>query len=271
MKLIRNSYKRKSTIRKTESIRILTFVFFVGALSCSHHQTNKFPDYESFVQVYSNQGASIVEIYGQYSAEQAGKKIRSNFNLLLETGKRAYIEILDPSDRLVHALSITQDRISLLWPADNAYVQEEATPETLQAILGLPVNPDDVLQLIAGRGLNFTNWQQTKLLKDGWRLSRGHDSVNITAKENLSRIETVTTGGTFLTLYDRYQFLDNRSRPTRIRFEVPKRKLSLELSVNKYVPRTERPDPDLFNLKLFPNSRKLNLNEIYHGKPLLLE
>ena len=272
MKLIHSLYKRKSKTQKADCIKLLVVILLLGMLSCAAHQQAKgFPDYESFVQTYSKTAPQIAEIYGQYSAENSGKRVRSNFNLLLEPGNRAYIEILDPSDRLVHAVSLTRNQICLLWPADQTYVQEDATPENIKAILGLPVNPDDALQLIAGRGLNFSEWRQTRILKDGWDLSRGTFSGKITARQNLSKIETITSGGTFLTFYDGYQFLDNQSRPTRIRFEVPDRKIILELRVNKYIPRTEEPTPDLFDLKLSANSRKLNLHEIYHGKPLLLD
>jgi hypothetical protein len=272
MKLIHSLYERRSKIQKPDCIKLLAVILVSGILSCTaHHQAKGLPDYESFVQSYSKTAPQIAEIYGQYSAEQSGKRVRSNFNLLLEPGNRAYIEILDPSDRLVHAMSLTRNHICLLWPADQSYVQEEATPENIKAIIGLPVNPDDALQLIAGRGLNFSEWRQTKILKDGWDLMRGTFSGKITAKENLSKIETITSGGTFFTFYDGYQFLDNQSRPTRIRFEVPDRKISLELRVNKYIPRTEELTADLFDLKLSSNSRKLNLHEIYHGKPLLLD
>jgi|GEM_PF-6471567 len=254
-------------------LAIFCCIALLGTLSCTAHKKTAvaFMDYESFVQSYSRQAQGIAEIYGQYAAEQAGKRVRSSFNLLLEPGKRAYIEILDPSDRLIHALSLTRDRISLFWPADRTFIDEQATPDTLKAILGLRVNPDDALQLIAGRGLNFSQWQQSRARKDGWDLIRGQFSGRIAAKEKLSKIETVTSDSAFLTFYDHYQLLNNQSRPTRIRFEVSGRKLSLELRISKYIPRTEEPSPDLFDLKLPENSHKLNLKEIYHGKPLLLE
>jgi hypothetical protein len=272
MKLIHNLSKRKSTTPKTDCIKFLSFLLLLGFLACAEHQQAKgFPDYDTFVKSYSTSETTIVEVYGQYSAEQSGKRVRSNFNLLLDPGNRAYIEILDPSDRLVHSLSLSQQQISLLWPADHTYIEEQATPETLKAILGLPVHPDDALQLIAGRGLNFAEWQQTKALKNGWDLTRGQFAGKVIAKQNLSRIETVTSGGTFLTIYDGYKFLDNQPRPTRIRFEVPERKISLELRVNKYLARTEQPTADLFEIKLPENSKKLNLHDIYHGKPLILE
>jgi hypothetical protein len=250
---------------------ILVIVLAISA--CSHHSTSPgFTDYNSFVNSYNKQiETPMAEIYGKYAAQQSDRKVRANFNLLLDPGKRAYMEILDPSDRLVHALSLSPTKICLLWAKDNSYLEEEATPENLKAIIGLPVNPDDALQLIAGQGLQFSEWQQAEEIKDGWKLVRGSFSAKIVARENLSKIETLTNQGSFLTRYDQYQFLDNQSRPTRIRFDVPDRKMSLEIKIDKYEPRNEQPTPDLFDLKVPANGQRVRLNDIYHGKPLLLD
>jgi len=273
MKSTHSLFRRKLKIQKAAFAKFFFCLTLTLLQACSAHRESatKFEDYKAFVQDYTKQAPVVAEVYGQYSAEHEGKRIRSNFNLLLEPGKRAYIEILDPSDRLVHALSLSQNRISMLWPADQTYIDEPATTQTLKAVLGFPVNPDDALELIAGRGLNFSEWQESKALNDGWRLTRGQFAGKVTTKQNLSKIETVTPGGSFDTFYDRYQLMDNQSRPTRIRFEVPDRKISLELRIDKYVPRAEEPSPDLFDLKLPEKSRKIALNEIYKGKPLLLD
>jgi hypothetical protein len=59
--------------------------------------------------------------------------------------------------------------------------------------------------------------------------------------------------------------------PARIRFEVPTSKISVDLLIEKYVPRDEPSTADLFALKLPPNAQRLSLQSIYHGKPLLLQ
>jgi hypothetical protein len=272
MRLTRNSFRKKLMIRKTDyPEKLFACLLLAAAISCSHPGAPAFTDYESFVSSYSKKADSIAEIYGQYVAEQSSKRVRAKYNLLLDPGQRAYIEILDPSDRLVNALSLTQQKICLLWAKENAYIQEEATPENLKAIIGLPVNPDDALQLIAGQGLQFSAWQESETIKDGWKLVRGDSSATIKARENLSQIETKTNQGTFRTYYEKYEFLSDKSFPTRIRFELPERKTIVELRIDKYLPRTEEPTDDLFDLKLPANVKKLVLNEIYHGKPLLFE
>ncbi len=281
MKSIRSLFKRKLKIRKTECVeKILVLSILILAISCSGHSspstistnaTPAFTDYESFVSNYSKKADPFAEIYGQYSAQQSSKKVRAKFNLLVDPGERAYIEILDPSDRLLNVLSLSQKKISLLWAKDNMYIEEEATPENLMAVIGMPVNSDDALQLISGQGLQFNAWQPAETFKDGWKLVRGSASAKITAKENLSRIETTTNQGKFLTSYEKYEFLNDKSIPTRIRFEIPERKITLELRIDKYLPRTEEATPNLFDMKLPANAKKLALNEIYKGKPLLLE
>lgn len=230
-----------------------------------------FTDYESFVSSYARKSEPVSEIYGQYAAEQSSKRVRAKFNLLLDPGKHAYIEILDPSDRLMNVLTLSKSTISLLWAKENTYIEEEATPQNLKAIIGLPVNSDDALQLISGQGLQFSAWEQAGGIKDGWKLTRGPASATIVIKENLSRIETTTTQGRFSTFYDKYEFLNEKSMPTRIRFEMPERKTSLELRINKYVPRPEPFSTDTFSVKLPANAKKLALNDIYEGKPLLMQ
>ena len=273
MRLTHNSFRKKLMIRKADYLKkIPALLILAVVISCAHRSAEPtFTDYDSFVSSYSKKVDPIAEIYGQYVAEQSSKRVRAKYNLLLEPGQRAYMEILDPSDRLVNALSLTQQKISLLWAKENAYIQEEATPENLKAIIGLPVNPDDALQLIAGQGLQFSAWQESEVIKDGWKLVRGASSATITARENLSEIETKTNQGTFRTHYEKYEFLNDKSFPTRIRFELPERKTVVELRISKYLPRTEQPTNDLFELKLPANVKKLALNEIYHGKALLFE
>lgn len=284
MKSIRNSFRRKLKTQKTASVNYsagispsFLFVFvtlLLVSLSCARQTASTVPvftDYESFVKSYSKKTDPISEIYGQYAAEQSSKRIRAKFNLLLDPGERAYIEILDPSDRLVNVLSLTRDKISLLWAKENTYIEEEATPQNLKAVIGLPVNSDDALHLISGQGLQFAAWQEAGDLKDGWKLTRGPSSATVIVKEKLSRIETTTSQGRFSTFYDKYEFLNEKSMPTRIRFEMTERKTSLELKIDKYIPRAEQVSSELFALKLPPKARKLALSDIYHGKPLLME
>ena len=275
MKLIPILFRKKSTIRKTECVEIFLFIILILSLSCSRHSTSStspnFVDYESFVSNYSKKADPAAEIYGQYAAEQSNRKVRAKFNLLLDPGEQAYVEILDPSDRLMNVLALSQTRISLLWVKDNSYIEEEATPQNLKAIIGLPVNPDDALQLLSGQGLQFSAWQQAETFKNGWRLIRGASSARVIAKENLSKIETTTNQGKFLTHYDKYELLNDKSLPTRIRFELPERKTNLELRISKYLPRTEETTPDLFEMKVPPNAKRLALKDIYRGTPLLME
>lgn len=277
MKLILNSFKRKLKTQRIEfvSFLLLSFVFF----ACSSHSpsttgspvTGGYTDYASFVSNYEKKTDPVAEIYGQYSARQSDKKVRAKFNLLVDPGKRAYIEILDPSDRLLNVLSLSRESVSLLWPKENAYIQEQSTPENLKAVIGLPIHADDALQLLSGHGLQFSEWKEAETLKDGWKLSRGPSFAKVITKEDLCRIETTTKQGSFLTSYEKYEYLSDKSFPTRIRFEIPERKTTLELRIDKYLPRTEEPSADVFELKLPANAKKLALNEIYRGKPLLLE
>jgi hypothetical protein len=275
MKSIPSTYRRKSTIRKTECVEVFLFTILILAISCSRHSPSStspaFVDYESFVSNYSSKTDAATEIYGQYAAEQSNKKVRAKFNLLLDPGERAYIEILDPSDRLMNVLALSQTRISLLWVKDNSYIDEEANPQNLRAIIGLPVNPDDALQLISGQGLQFSSWQKAETLKNGWKLVRGTSSATVVAKEHLSKIETTTQQGTLLTSYEKYELLSDKSLPTRIRFELPERNTNLELRISKYLPRSEQTTPDLFEMKVPADAKKLELKDIYRGTPLLME
>lgn len=282
MRSIHSSFKRRLTILRTVYVRnrfsfpgIASLLFVVIAVACSRNSSPVsapvFSDYPSFVSSYAKKVDPVSEIYGQYAAEQSSKRIRAKFNLLLDPGKRAYIEILDPSDRLVNVLSLSKEKISLLWAKENTYIEEKATPQNLQAVLGLPVHSDDALQLISGQGLQFNAWQEAESRKDGWKLTRGPAAATIIMKENLSRIETSTAQGSFSTFYEKYELMNERSMPTRIRFEMPARKTSLELRIDKYVPRAEEVTAGVFDIKLPANAKRLALNDIYHGKPLLMQ
>ena len=285
MKLIPSLFKKRLTTQKAvwnknplirrAVLPVLGFLLLTALVSCSSRADRStaptFTDYESFVSSYNKKADPISEIYGQYSAEQSSKRVRAKFNLLLDPGKRAYIEILDPSDRLMNVLTLTTTRISLLWAKENTYIDEEATPQNLKAIIGLPVHPDDALQLISGQGLNFSEWQPAGEMNDGWKLTRGTASATILMKENLSRIEARTSQGSFATFYEKYEALSEKSVPTRIRFEIAERRTKLELRIDKYVPRPEPVSADTFQTKLPPNAKRVALNDIYQGKPLLVQ
>ena len=231
------------------------------------------PPYDEFVGGRPKAvSGSILEIYGRYSATLSGRSGRSHFNLLLDPGKSAYLEIVDPAKQLLYSVSLNREEVSLLWAQDGDYVREKATPQNLNAIAGLPIMADDLLLLVAGFGLNFAEWQRTDDRKNGWHLSRASFSAELTMKDHLSKI-VVFSGDSpkVITQYDQYRLVDNKLLPARIRFEVPARKLVLELKVDRYVPRDEAPSPDLFSIDLPENAQHLVLREIYRGKPILFQ
>jgi outer membrane biogenesis lipoprotein LolB len=277
MNSIRSIYKRRLTTPKAACNRkvaitclLIAAVFF----SCATHKAKiALPAYNDFISVRQQSiPQAVLEMYGRYAASLSGKTARSTFNLLLDPGKNAYIEILNPASRMTHAVSLNGDQVSLLWAQESNYVEEKASAQTLNEIAGIPVMPDDLLFLIAGYGLNFTSWKMDATNQDGWTLSRDSFEAKLTMRENLSKIEISSNNGPRLRVsYDEYKQVDNRSLPARIRFEVPDRKLQIELQIDKYVPRDEPATSDLFALKIPESAHRLSLNQIYHGKPLLLQ
>jgi hypothetical protein len=253
------------------SIAILLILALFGCRTTKHKIA--LPEYDEFVSVRQDSiPKAVLEIYGRYGASLSGKTIRSSFNLLLNPGKSAYMEILNPASRLTHAVSLNTEQVSLLWAEDANYVQEKASAQTVNAIAGIPVMPDDLLFLIAGYGLNFSQWKMESVDKEGWTLSRPPFKAQLKMEDNLSKIAISSDSGPALKIrYDQYRKVDNVSLPFRIYFEVPERKLQIQLDIEKSVPRDEPATTDLFSLKIPDNAHRLSLSEIYHGKPLLLQ
>jgi hypothetical protein len=253
------------------SLLVLLSLFVLGCAAA--RKAYKLPPYEEFVTARAQATTqSLVEIYGRYSATASGKTFRSSFNLLLDPGKRGYLEILGPSKQLLYVVSINSEKITLLWAADQNYIEENSTPETLNAIAGLPLSPDDVLTLIAGTGLLFSEWQLKAPKPDGWELVRNSFDADLHMQENILQIAIKSPERPRLIVkYDDYQTIDNRSIPGTIRFEVPDRKLKLEWKIEKYLPRDQSPSPELFAVQLTDKAHRLSLKEIYKGKPLLLQ
>jgi hypothetical protein len=240
--------------------------------SCAPRKVYQLPPYEEFVTAREQASPQpVVEIYGRYSATSSKKTFRSSFNLLLDPGKQGYLEILGPSKQLVYAVSINPENVTLLWARDQNYIQEKSSPETLNAVAGLPLFPDDLLTLIAGTGLHFSGWQMKQPRSDGWDLSRPPFSAQLDMQDHIVKISMNSPGQSELVIqYDDYRMTDNRSIPHTIRFEIPKRKLKLEWKIDKYLPRDEEPSPDLFAVQLSNKAHRLSLKEIYKGKPILL-
>ncbi len=213
-----------------------------------------------------------MEVYGQYSATASKKTIRASYNLLLAPGESGYLEILDPSKQLLNTVSLTKESLTVYWPKTGTYVQEPATPENLNAVVGLPLLPDDLLLLLAGSGLNFSEWQAVNIEKDGWQIARGNFNGKLSLREHISRIVLQGASTPELNIiYEDYAEIDNRLLPRKMRFEVPDRKLILELRSEKVLFRDEPSKPELFAVQLPPSAHKVSLKEIYRGKPLLLE
>ena len=121
------------------------------------------PTYPEFTTLRQQAVSTLVmEVYGQYSATASKKTIRASYNLLLDPGESGYLEILDPSKQLLNTFHLPKKRLTVYWPKTGTYVQEPATPENLNAVIGLPLLPDDLLLLLAGSGLNFSEWQAVR-------------------------------------------------------------------------------------------------------------
>jgi hypothetical protein len=253
------------------AITALLILSLFGCASTKHKVA--LPAYNDFVSVRQDSiPKGVLEIYGRYGATLSGKTIRSTFNLLLDPGESAYMEILNPASKLTHAVSLNNDEISLLWAEDASYVKEKASAQSVNAIAGIPVMPDDLLFLIAGYGLNFNQWKMESVDKAGWTLSRAPFKAKLVMQENLSEVAISSDSGPALRVrYDEYRKVDDGSLPARIFFEVPARKLKIELYIEKSVPRDEPATTDLFALKIPDHARRVVLSDIYHGKPLLLQ
>jgi hypothetical protein len=265
---------QKPGFLKSNLIRFpLSFLLLAVVISgCAARKTYQLPPYEEFVSAREQSADQrLVEIYGRYSATSSKKTFRSSFNLLLEPAKQGYLEILGPSKQLLYAVSVGPENITLLWARDQNYIQEKSSPETLNAVAGLPLSPDDLLTLIAGSGIDFPQWQVKQPRSDGWDLVRPPFSAQLDMQERIVKIAIQSPDHPKLVVkYDDYRMIDNRSIPHTIRFEIPDRKLKLEWKIDKFLPRDQEPSAELFAVQLGGQAHRLSLKEIYKGKPLLL-
>lgn len=252
-------------MRKTCLVLILLLAACAGA------KKTPLSSYQDFAAARSRiVPTTVVEIYGRFTASSAGKSVKASFNLLLEPGKHAYLEILDPSQQQTHAFSLDAEKLTLLWSKQQEYVREDATPQNLQAITGFPVQADDLMLLMGGLGLNFPAWKEGASKKDGWTLVREPFTAQLALKEEISRIEIASTTAPAVRIeYSDYRMTNNRLVPRSILMSVPDRKITLRLQIDKFLPRDEPASADLFDVQLPAHARQLQLREIYNGKPLI--
>ncbi|HSE43486.1 MAG TPA: DUF4292 domain-containing protein, partial [Acidobacteriota bacterium] len=214
----------------------------------------------------------VMEMYGSYSATASKRTLRASYNLLLDPGKAGYLEILDPSKQLLNSVALNRDQITVYWAKNGTYIQEPATAENLNAVVGLALIPDDLLLLLAGSGLNFSEWQAVNVEKDGWKIGRENFTGRLSLKNNISKIQIQSSSTPALNIiYEDYEEIDTRLLPRKMRFEVPERRLALQLRSEKVLFRDEPSKPELFKVQLPSTAQKVTLKEIYRGKPLLLE
>jgi hypothetical protein len=249
----------------------LTALAILFLYSCASRV--QLPSYSEFVQArQSVLPPSVVEVYGRYSAKASGKTFRSSFNMLLNPGKAGYLEILGASGQMLNAISLDPQELTLLWAGDDSYIQEPSSSANINAVIGLPMLPDDLLMAIGGYGLNFSEWHPSGEEKQGWILERENSQTRLTMKEHISRIRIRTSDNPEAVIqYEDYRMTDNRLIPHKIRAEVPDRRIALELRIEKILFRDQPGTSDLFDVQLPANARRLTMKEIYHGKPLLME
>lgn len=231
----------------------------------------KLPSYDDFVSVQQKAlQVPELEIYGKFAAAAQKKSVKASFNLLLAPGKNAYLEIIGPGQQMMNAFSLSGSGFTLLWAKDREYIQEESTPQNLQSITGFPVYADDLMLLMGGYGLNFTEWHSAKATKDGWTLEREPFTAHLMIKEQISKIEISSKTSPAVQIeYSDYQMMNNRLVPRSVHMSVPERKIDLRLGIEKLLPRDEPASADLFEVKLPSEARRLSLKEIYHGQPLI--
>jgi len=263
----------KNLVMASRAKLLFTSAVLLSSLSWQCAKPTALPQYAEFASLRQQAISPLVmEVYGRYSAASSGRSIRASYNMLIDPGKSGYLEILDPSKHLLNSVSLTQDTLTVLWAKDGTYIQEPATPENLNAAIGIPLLKDDLLLILSGTGLNFSEWKAVGTEKDGWDLVRDDFSARMSMKENISKIQIKPQNGHPLTiLYDDFRETDTRLLPYELKFELDGRKQSLELNADKYLFRDEPATPQLFSVQLPPNAQKLSLKEIYRGKPLLLD
>src|SRR5262249_41854732 len=171
---IRSSFKRKLMTQKTGSVNRWFFallgITLVAALvvSCTHNKV-VLPAYDVFAKTRGESVPhNLQEIYGKYYATFNDRKFSSTYSLLLDPGKAAYMEVTDPAKALLFAVSLEPDTITMFWAKEKRYVSEKATAENINAILGLPIMPDDLLLAIGGHGLTLPQQCLKTLLEGGW-------------------------------------------------------------------------------------------------------
>ena len=256
-------------------LRVLRGLFFLLLIAgCTSHKAPvvPLPAYSEFVAARQQAVPdAVLEIYGRYAVSQSGKTFRAGFNLLALPGKNAYLELLDAKGGLQYAVSLNPDQIGLLWGPEEQYILEPATVQNLNKISGFSLNPDDLLMLICGYGLDFSQWQADKTRSDGWNLVRDPFHADLQMGKELARVNIKGPGGDVQTQYEDYKLIDNRSIPQTIIFKVPSQKITLQLTIDKFLVRDEPPSADLFDLQLPKDARHLQLQDLYKGKPLLLQ
>jgi hypothetical protein len=264
--------------QKIESVK-RSFVALFGIaivaavwMSCAHNKV-VLPQYDEFAK---SRGESVPhhlqEIYGKYNATFNERKFSSTYSLLLDPGKAAYMEVTDPAKSLLFAVSVEPETVTMFWAKDKRYVSEKATAENINAILGLPIMPDDLLLAIGGYGLDFPQWQLKAPRSDGWTLTRGQFTSELLMKNEVSRINLISSfSPTLAILYKDYRMQNNKPVPSRIRFEIVVRGLTFELQTDKFVPRDEPYSKDLFAVKIPSDAHRIVLKDVYVGKPLIMQ
>lgn len=243
-------------------------------LLASCRSTIHLPEYNSFADSHSASfGAeSFAEVYGSIQAKVNGKSVRASFNLLVVPGQKAYMEIISPEQQLLYAFSLDHEKIVLLWAQEKTYLSTQATAQNLRLVAGISALPDDLLTILSGFGLNFPKWMLQSPAKQGWILSRAPFHAEVTLKESLSRIQVSSPEGNSWSIrYEDYTLENNISLPTRMEIEIPAEKLKITMRIDKYVPRSETPSADLFQVELPAKVTEITLAGAYKGTPILLD
>jgi len=224
----------------------LVFLLFTVALSVGCGGVPKPADYsdsaERLLKSIESRGAQLQSLSAELNVEiwKKDERIRLKQMMAISKNGRLRIEVLSPFGNPITTLASDGSRLMIFDAKKGRFFLGASTAEALGRLLPVSMSPEELSALLTG-SIPIILHQASSVR---WREDVGRYQLQLTAKDRQQEIEfepnhlrvtkfTTWVNGQLLYRVDlgKYSGTGDQIVPLKIRFEVPKRELSVELDV----------------------------------------
>lgn len=267
----------------SRGIRLLSAVFCLATVSCAPRivalpsgDGTDFPDYAPAYERATASCASVRSLVAILSISGSAfrQRLRAKLDAGFEAPSRVRLELPAPGKPFFTFVA-NGTAATLLLPRDGRVLRDAPPAETLEALAGVSVGPDDLRTIVAGCGLTMGSVTRARMFSAGWaaiyaeRATMWLQQIEGEWRLTVATRANATSGAGPLEV--RYSdFVDGRPATIRLRAMAnDAQKANTDLTIRLSQVDVNQPiDPGAFAVDIPPDAVPLTLDELRRAGPL---